>query len=137
MKKINVTQQQRDNQLEARDVMWPSVPEANVDKGLSSWGYFSRQGPPTCGTIACFGGWVEAWPPFREQLGLDYRSTPGWSRLRSLFSSGEGKHDDAIFNSRRGHPADDGFEGTDHALVTNRLNWIIDNTVVERVKTRL
>jgi hypothetical protein len=26
--------------------------------------------PPTCGTVACFGGWAEWHGPFRQQLGL-------------------------------------------------------------------
>lgn len=73
---INVTQRQRDNALQALNVMWPSIPTRNVVPELSCW----RSEPnaadpftvdvstiPTCKTIACFGGWCPWWEPFAAQ----------------------------------------------------------------------
>lgn len=73
---INVTQRQRDNALQALNVMWPSIPARNVIRELASW----RSEPsvkdpftvdvstiPTCNTIACFGGWCPWWEPFAAQ----------------------------------------------------------------------
>ncbi|VTU32093.1 hypothetical protein H4CHR_02941 [Variovorax sp. PBS-H4] len=130
MNKIQVTAQQRANALEALNVMWPSVPPENVVHDLYTW----RQGEggysdaPTCGTLACFGGWAEWWPAFRAQLPDGVFGS--WNRLAELFGPRENDHVDDLFNSREGHVADDGFTGTDHELVTNRLRWLIENSEV-------
>lgn len=41
---------------------WLTVPPQNVAPGLGSWN--RNPGKHTCGTIACFGGWVPAMPEF-------------------------------------------------------------------------
>ena len=51
--KIKVTAQQRANAIEARDVMWPSVPAKNVVNRLYPWRLGSAHEAPTCGTAAC------------------------------------------------------------------------------------
>lgn len=129
MPKIKVTAQQRANALEALNVMWPSVPEENVAHRLVYWrsdGDYSVA--PTCGTLACFGGWTEWWPPFREQLGQDGLAT--WDTIAGLFGPASSQEINNLFAPRTGHPADTGFEGTDHALVSNRLRWLIKNSEV-------
>ena len=50
--KIKVTAQQRANAIEARDVMWPSVPAKNVVNRLYPWRLGSAHEAPTCGTAA-------------------------------------------------------------------------------------
>jgi hypothetical protein len=126
-RKIQVTAQQRANALEALNVMWPSVPERNVYPNLSEWRLDSCYNQAHCGTVACFGGWCEVWPNFRQQAGLSYKNIwDSWERLAALFS----RNGENLFAPRGGHPADAGFSGTDHALVTNRLNWLIANSEV-------
>ena len=130
MHKIQVTAQQRANALEARDVMWPSVPPENVDPKLHTWRCQGKSHtPPDCGTVACFGGWAEWWPEFRLRAGISpSRGDMGWGQVSELF----GPYDEArnLLDERGGHPADWGFDGTDHELVTNRLNWLIANSEV-------
>lgn len=41
---------------------WLTVPPQNVPPGLCTWN--RNPGKHTCGTIACFGGWVPAMPEF-------------------------------------------------------------------------
>lgn len=134
MSKIKVTQQQRDNALEALNVMWPSIPEENVFRRLDDWRGYDDGGAPTCGTIACFGGWSECYPPFREQLGLPLEPSDdwwnGWQTAELYGPYLMEPRINSLFNVRGGHIADAGFEGSDHALVTNRLKWLIDNTEV-------
>lgn len=126
MKKIKVTAQQRANAIEARDVMWPSVPLENVFSGLALWRSNDRAtDPPTCGTVACFGGWSEWWPPFKTQIENSGASVGyEWNGVVRLFG------DTSIVCTRGLHPADQGFEGGDHAVVLNRLNWLIENSEV-------
>jgi hypothetical protein len=132
MSKIIQTPQQRANTLEALNVMWPSVPPANVYKALLDWrgGTEPTFEPPTCGSVACFGGWCEWWPPFRKQLRLEpNHGGMGWREGRALFHDiGTGFE---IFDVRGGHPADFEFKGTDHELVTHRLQWLLDNSEVK------
>lgn len=148
MKLIEVTQQQRDNAVEALTTMWPSVPPENVSERLSSWRNPNRpmeaREPPTCGSAACFGGWCAWWPTFRAQgvraqrsgfpigapcningRGDHARSPTGVSEL--LF----GCHD--MFYARDSARADRAFTkkgGSDHELVTHRLQWLIENSEV-------
>jgi hypothetical protein len=133
MKMFIQTPQQRANTLEALNVMWPSVPAGNVEHALREWRSKDEYSgaPPTCGTTACFGGWVEWWPPFREQIGLSAKSgVMGWEDGQSLFhKSGSSSYD--MFAPRNCHAADYGFEGTDHELVTHRLQWLLDNSEVQ------
>ena len=63
--------------------MWKTVPEKNVDLGawrrrteLSGDIVEDAMAPVTCGTIACFGGWVAAMPRF-VQMGVQRTSQGG------------------------------------------------------------
>lgn len=145
--KIKVTAQQRANAIEARDVMWPSVPPENVYQELANWnadtdasGARARK-IATCGTVACFGGWCAYWPPFQAQgVRLDLFTGAPQVRPRSnsdlipiqsaskylfgvagLFAVRD--HGDMV-----DHKAPVGV--SDHELVTHRLNWLIKNSVV-------
>jgi hypothetical protein len=128
---IRVTQKQRDNLLEALNVMWPSVPEANVSVCLRDWRRGAADGPPDCGTVACFGGWTEAWPPFRAQIApRPPRWDFDWHDLSALYGPPDLSAIQYLFTVRGFHVADADFSGTDHALVTNRLNWLLANSEV-------
>lgn len=118
---IKVTAQQRANAIEARDVMWPSVPAQNVAKNLADW----REPPdmeyeaPDCGSVACFGGWCQHWPSFKKQL--PYEGVwPMYGSARELFGYSE------MFRARQLHE-----KGTDHEVVTARINWLIANSEVQ------
>ena len=136
MNKIQVTAQQRANAIEARDVMWPSVPPKNVYPKLKDWRKgraHTKSRAPDCGTVACFGGWCAWWPTFRDQgIVADEIGAPdtphqwGANVSHTLFGTYE------MFKGR-GHPACDiGFRGSDHALVAHRLNWLIENSEVKK-----
>lgn len=137
--KIEVTQQQRDNALDALHNMWPSVPPENVFPDLGDWRDAESDAKPSCKTVACFGGWCAWWPAFRRQGVRTFASGAprpiggGFSSdvaLRLFGSAG-------LFTRRGMFNADRGFRGTDHELVTNRLHWLIENsTVVEPSKPR-
>ncbi|QFZ84557.1 hypothetical protein GFK26_18180 [Variovorax paradoxus] len=131
--KIKVTPQQRANALEALNVMWPSVPPENVFPALRDWRGAGEEFavPPSCGTLACFGGWAEWWPEFRRQAGLaPDTGTMTWGDVVELFGPPRHSQMDILPAMRGGHPADEGFTGTDHELVSNRLRWIIQNSEV-------
>jgi hypothetical protein len=123
-----VTQQQRINLLEALNVMWPSVPQENVSYNLAAWrkdkGDHAGTArtlkiPPTCGTVACFGGWCAWWPAFREQgVSADSDGVPNVSS-EELFGAPD------LFTPHGNHPADIGFDGSDHELVSNRLRYVL------------
>jgi hypothetical protein len=133
MDKIKVTQRQRANLIDAMTNMWPSIPEANVSGGLDEWRENADSTtPPTCGSICCFGGWCEWWPSFRTQLGFDDKNEIiPWSKLVGLFGPFENPYIDGLFTPRPHHHADMGFEGNDHACVTNRLHWLLENSEVQ------
>lgn len=127
---IEVTQQQRDNALDALHIMWPSVPPRNVYPRLTRWAK-DTNGAPSCGAVACFGGWCAWWPAFQAQ---GVRATPFGPRM----DAGE-EWGDAVahflFGDRRlfwprGAAGDIKFEGTDHELVTHRLQELIKNSEV-------
>lgn len=150
MSMFKVTPLQRANALEARDRMWPEVEAKMVN--LESW---RSEGPdadyskrPDCGSTACFGGWVAWWPAFRAQgvtaspdtgepmMGDPDESFPSIV-AEKLFGDRE------LFKSSYRHEADwKGLPGvnspSDHELVANRLDWLIENSEVvgdEQVKT--
>jgi hypothetical protein len=133
MNKIKVTALQRANLIDAMSNMWPSVPEANVIPGLELWrgGEETSRDKPGCGTTACFGGWAEWWPPFREQWDVAPNESVSWRTIVYLFGSPDICELDGLLSPRGGHVADAGFKGTDHALVTNRLQWLLDNSEVQ------
>lgn len=133
MSKIIQTPQQRANTLEALNVMWPSVPPKNVYRQLADFREGNRRTAPDCGTVACFGGWCAWWPSFVDQgikvgcggkpviAGFDWAADAS----KHLFSYPQ------MFAGRDGHPADKRFTGTDHELVTHRLQWLLDNSEVQ------
>ena len=60
-----------------------------------------------------------------------YRNSESYATSEYLFGH------KGMFLWRGPFPSDDFFNGTDHALVTNRLRWLIKNsTVVEPNKPR-
>lgn len=129
MNKIKVTQQQRDNAVEALTVMWPSVPPENVSPRLEMYRDSLKM---DCGSHACFGGWCAVYPTFVGQ-GLHFGryglpaigdELGGEPCADALFG------DDLLFFERGVYPSDWGFRGSDHALVTHRLNWLIENSEV-------
>jgi len=132
--KLKVTQQQRDNALEALHVMWPSVPPENVFPDLADW----RDGgltlkAPHCGTAACFGGWCAWWPSFRAQgVHPTYYGAPDMNEsgmLCSEVSQALFGHV-GMFAGRGGFPGEWQTKWTDHEIVTRRLQWLIENSEV-------
>ncbi len=128
--KIKVTQQQRDNALQALNVMWPSVPPENVTLGLGEWRHWSsREHKPHCNTIACFGGWCALWPPFQQQgVKVTYGGSPtfnlehggpAWQVADKLFGTAD------MFCVRKLNEI-----GTDHEVVAKRLHKLIANSRV-------
>jgi hypothetical protein len=140
MNKIKVTRLQRDNALYALNDFWPSVHPDKVDANLEHWrqepdeaglltSWIDDMGrPPQCGTMACFGGWVEWCQHFRAQLGLaPDKGEMDFDDLLDLFGVDLMT---GMTAARGGCKADAGFEGSDHELVSNRLNWLIENSEV-------
>lgn len=128
--KIKVTQKQRDNLLEALNVMWPSVPPENVFPALAAFRSGDKfKAKPTCGTVACFGGWCAWWPSFRAQgvrvnpdnVGAPMMGNSYWAAevAEKLFG------DYGLFMSRLDHES-----GTDHEVVTARLKKLLANSEV-------
>ena len=147
MNKLQVTPLQRANALEALNNWWPTVNPAKVAERLNFWradpnaaGEIGRHDvpdldqPPRCGTVACFGGWLEWHVPFRQQAGLD--PDKGEADLEDMFNFFGVTRNTKIFSERRcGCKADvdaagEPFTGTDHELVSNRLRWLIENSEV-------
>jgi hypothetical protein len=133
MSKIQVTAQQRANAVEALEVMWPSVPPENVIRHLNHWREDAKGTPPTCGTVACFGGWCAWWPSFMNQ---GVKAASGGAPISPSQAAGQ-RHaeqflfgDPEMFDPRGCHPADQRFKGSDHDLVTNRLKWLIESSEV-------
>lgn len=127
---IQVTRKQRDNALYARDVMWPSIKPENVSRRLMEW---------RCGAAACFGGWVAMYPFFKAQ-GI-FPSCEGAPLLAAKSDRVDGQYFlfgiDTIFGPRNGIM--DGLvfgdkrvkeDITDHQLVTRRLDWLIEKSIV-------
>ena len=135
MKLIAQTKQQRYNTLDALHVMWPSVPPENVYPGLEDWRKFEGVTPPDCGTVCCFGGWCAWWPPFNKQGvqadpdGCCYPTTQdnGNALKASTLLFGN----PFMFEPVGCHFADVYFAGTDHELVTHRLQWLLENSEVQ------
>ena len=133
--RIKVTQQQRDNALLMLHKYWPSVPEANVVPQLSTWRYGEgRDEPPTCGTVACAGGWAAWIPEFRAQgVTASWDGSPETAE-GNAFDASEMLFGNKWMFASRSHekwPNEKDFTGTDHELVTRRLEWLIANSEVE------
>jgi hypothetical protein len=129
-KKI-VTQRQRDNALEALNVMWPSVPPQNVSPRLSSY-TVGNHNETDCNTIACFGGWCARWPNFVKQgaellMGCPTYEGHGGAKLSLVLFGHPG-----LFLFRGNWTIDEKVPRTtsDHEVVTNRITWLIRNTEV-------
>lgn len=117
------TEQQMQNLREAL-IWWQTVPEANVSPNLSRYtdGDHNRT---DCGTVACFGGWCARWPGLVDQgLRLNAWGCPAGNtpkQAKKLFGDAD------IWSARWSHRADGFFEGSDHALVTNRIRWALEH----------
>lgn len=132
MKKIIQTKQQRENTLDALNVMWPSVPPKNVFPELGGWRMNSGKETIDCGTIACFGGWCACWPNFKRQ---NVKANPvGAPWMPNCFCPDDVSERifglDLLFAPRATIHLDKGFTGTDHELVTHRLQWLLENSEV-------
>lgn len=120
-------------------VWWQTVPEENVYPYLNNWTSMydlkgrdvSNRQATTCNTIACFGGWACRHPSLIAQGAIiNEYGWPEMKRGRYVEEYGVAKRlfgDSELFKWRGQHEADKGFEGTDHALVTNRLRWALEH----------
>ncbi len=128
------TEQQRKNLEEALNVMWPSVPPENVSPSLGEWRHetgmairSASSSPPSCGTIACFGGWCAWWPYFREQGvssdGSGMPITSGYLGVAEVLFG-----DARIFAGRGAYVSDAlvPVDTSDHDLVTARLKYALE-----------
>lgn len=131
MNKIKVTAKQRENAHEALR-MWATVPPENVYPELSYWRMDRSNAPPECGTVACFGGWCAWWPEFaRQGVKVGAFGWPTITRREGYGTAGYLFGAEQLFYPRAsGCAADRVFAGTDHELVTHRLNWLIANSEV-------
>jgi len=137
MTKIKQTTRQRANTIEALEVMWPSVPPENVCEGLKWWrkGKPTRR-PPTCETVACFGGWCAWWPAFKAQgVQANEFGAPCITNARdvcyqasAVFIKLFGDYD--ICAPVGNFECEMDFKGTDHELVTHRLKRLLENSEV-------
>ena len=123
--KIKVTAQQRENAIEAIEVMWPSVPPENVSRYLMSF-TLGDDDRTSCRTVACFGGWCARWPGFIAQgARLDLYGNPSLGRHKGI-NVGQ-----KLFGSHMLFMAREWDEiGTDHEVVNTRLHNLISNSEV-------
>lgn len=140
MHTFKVTPLQRANALHALNDFWPTIKPEQVSGRLNYWRterdcegepeFVDFDAPPTCGTVACFGGWVEWHAPFRRQMGLNPdKGEADIEALHGLFGTDSDSHTLNIFAERNwGFDGDIGFEGSDHELVSHRLRWLIDHS---------
>lgn len=131
-----VTQQQRDNALFARDVMWPSIPDENIIAKLSTWRRRRNNGDPNdygfvvprkvdCKTVACFGGWIAANPYFKAQgVRADSEGAPVMGGRASVAQALFGDSALGLFATNTTGTRSDRDE------VTRRLTALINSTVV-------
>ena len=134
---ILVTQQQRNNALEALHIMMPSIPEGDVVKNLEHWAYGDLAKGIGCGTLACFGGFCAAYLPFIEQGA--YVDSYGVTRVLDEVSVGKVSDvlfgDRSMFSCRSDSPLDFdnlgvSFKGTDHELICHRLRKLIKTSKI-------
>lgn len=106
---------------------WLTVPVANVAYNLDTWNISGTDAEykHTCGTVACFGGWLSAMPEF-EAMGVKagkygepkFPGAYSTSRVADILFG-----DDALFDAR--HKYEGGCEKrantSDHEVVTIRL----------------
>jgi hypothetical protein len=126
---MSITVEQRKN-VEIALWRWKSIPQKNVD--LDTWRMTGRrtkeraEEPPTCKTIACFGGWLPWMPEFRAQgVVPGMFGSPemeGYAFTSQIAFRLFGDRD--IFAAPQCHLQDD-FGLTDHELVTRRLEALL------------
>lgn len=132
--KIKVTQLQRNNALEALYIMMPTIPPEDIAPNLVYWRKKSFIGGVGCGTPACFGGFCAVYPLFYEQGVREYingmptdtrQIKQGDDIAEMLFGC------DSMFNLR-GYCGFDyiSVKQSDHALICNRLEQLIKESVV-------
>ena len=132
------------NLIAARDFML-SVEPSKVD--LSWWRQqvgdsadapSSQNGPATCGTIACFGGWLPHSPFFRDGLGVKLYGHSGAPMIKTVdddgdedelsgcevadYLFGDSNLFDASGHDERYPDASDGPSRPDHRIVLDRIS---------------
>ena len=114
---------------------WKTVPRGNVIPNLKKWRSRLTSTKHTCGTIACFGGWLPAMPEFATMGvksskfdGAPYIGDDEYSRIHF----GTDNLADHLFgNHQMFNPAQTGGE---HQTVTKRLEKQID--YLEKINSR-
>jgi hypothetical protein len=125
--RVQQTTRQRANTKYALEVMWPAIKPENVSGCLQMW-------RTVCGTAACFGGHCAVDPQFMKQgvyesggvpTHVDYDTPAAIAWM--LFG------DRNMFGPRGQFPylREDALALTDHKLVTRRLEWLLDNSIVK------
>lgn len=86
--RYKLTQQQFTNLTEAVN-FWLKIPRNTVKSGLSAWRVSSDENceinttkKPTCGSPACFGGWLPYSPYFAKLNVTPYSKTEGYPVIR-------------------------------------------------------
>lgn len=99
---------------------WATIPPENVYPELNDWQKGRVRQKPTCGTIACAGGWMALMPEF-QAMGIrpdPHSGAPtvafGWFDATDFF----GGH--GLFSTRL-----DDERGTDHEVVTRRFKRLL------------
>ena len=125
-----------------------------MSKGLGHWRTYSlevpKSRPPTCDTIACFGGWCAWVPEFREQgvqasvVGAPFIDTPSYfegftnvaaaqvSEMLFGVSFMFKPRGDVPMSRDLGESLFGALDGhlSDWQVVMNRINWLIKNSAV-------
>jgi hypothetical protein len=124
--------------VEIAQFYWKTIPEKNVFERLA--GYlvgehkmdrrerrFAVKKAHNCGTVACFGGWVPAMPEFAAmgvravEDGMPYFKLKNGNELLGGHVAGHLFGSNCLFYSRGECKHDGLYRGSDHALVTRRL----------------
>lgn len=108
-------------------VWWPTIKPEEVIPYLGSW-----RGDSACGVVACFGGHCTLQPSLIAQGIRADRTGAPYIVLSEDECSYDFKVADTLFGERnlfiwRGgwYGVDEGFTGTDHELVTYRLEYAL------------
>lgn len=131
---LKITQQQFKNLKYAAEVLWPNIKPEQVQRGLAMW---------TCGTQACFGGWVTRDPYFQAQgVSTHPEGDPRITHLEDccgpdvaaqLFGAAFLFHavPTAVHSPDLSAAYQDSAQLTAHELVTARLAWMLEHAQVE------
>jgi hypothetical protein len=136
---MKITKQQHDNLIYARD-WWKTVPPETVAEDLSTW---------NCGTHACFGGHVAMNDHFKAQ-GVTPSNVYGCPMMegenfvedgddvakilfgsRMLFAYRNGNSLRWIEHGRTLLEFEKDKTHTDHEVVANRIQWMLDHCEVQ------